>query len=308
MSGQRLGVCSVLLGTLGFCGLWFLQVPFFHQALEQEKLRSAQRLLRATAPVAVAAIQGNDDILLQQLVQGLSHSTDVLMVCIADRNGKIVAHSLPGKLGQPFKKSGDWMTRTLGESTPPLGTLAVWMSSKHLRQMEHRQTQRLLFITLWGLFVGGGLLTLWARQRHLDDQRAQESIHQQMQTKDLLRRAEAQLRVSQDLYARHLASALEQIERPLVLLNASQRIAALNTSAQAWLHETGSRGDLRGRHVLDMALLGDAFPVLEASLQQPGQIFPGPSESTQDSLRFLTLRASPEEPPFTWVYLPGKLI
>ena len=284
--------------------LWSVgQWVFFQKTLNTWEVRSSQVTSQALGRVLEQAHRMNDDLTLQEVIQGLAQSPGVSFACVLDKNNTILAHTEPAKLGHPFqtivKRLSNQMiwTHSLRDAASPWGSLVIGRS-KRSAQLKSAQQAWLSFFG--DLFVVMSLLWLLKQWHVLHDQNKERSDALDFRSQELIQEIERLTKYkerSDMLWGSWMQSALEHIHKPVLLLDQTQRLLGCNRAA---CERSGLpyNQTLRGRSWQDVPLIAGCGDALQCSLEHPGERINTQSNGTP--LEFLS--EATHESFLTWVY------
>jgi len=201
--------------------------------------------------------------------------------------------SLPGVLSAQVLINSPWPaeSRVLKFQNKNVGALRVRLSSAPWKRLRTRLFERLLIeigvLGLLGMLVGLGAARFQRAHVHrlymlLKRRRARHWR--------LLKSREETVRGEILPWTRQ---ALEFCDQGLILLDSRQVVIAANRAARrSWT----LRGDIEGRHWLELFPEADWFAALDRSLVSPGSWLPGPTGADQAATRLLTFSGE-----LTWI-------
>jgi PAS domain-containing protein len=255
------------VGFVLFLGFLLFDGFFFTHALNSQGERSLRILQKTLAGVLKHAHRLNDDLTLQSAIQSVAKSPDVLIACVVDREGKILAHSDASKIGSDFKRNHlevPVSSYPLGEETR-WGTLLLGLSDR----TEHQWAARHLEILIsFGVVCIGCLFWVWVqwgRARGRLVQRADDADALCRIKEEELQKILGHKKQTEELLGNWLQQAVERIPHPLLLLDGHPRIRAINRPGRDRLN--AGEKPLLGESWQEVATLESCASALEHSLE-----------------------------------------
>lgn len=279
--------------------LWMsVEATFFHATVKSLDARSWRVLQSIASRVLQHAHRINDDLTMQELIQGIAQAPGILSASLVDPDGKVLADSQLERLGQSFKNIDHkrWRTWQLDDGKAHWATLFVQMSSRAATEREKHHL--LVMVTGVGFISGAAFLIMWRQKRYDEStERRRQDLEVLCRFKDeeLGRLAEIQLRQIRAI-GMWLEAALEQVPQPALLLDRQQRIVSFNGRAKAKL----APGTIvSGQSWHDVPTLAGFAGTLQQSLESPGCRIK--MTQAEHSLEFLSEPASAGSGG-TWVF------
>lgn len=265
---ESMAVAACLIAAAG--GM----ATYLNSALAREHRLTAKRLEHAFRPLIDQAHRQKDDVALQGLVSALAQAPGISLACVVDTDEKIIAHSRAAQIGKTFRTPhGEraLFAFPLRDGAAAWGTLLFSLSSQ--------TTDHVVEIAMLGLLCGAGLLTAfyalrggafaWTLAKQRRDLRDVEVLlaEEQSQRAQLQRQADT----DQNNARASLAAAMNKLPYGTVLLDARQRVLAVNAAAlESWGLTEASLG--AGCSWQDVPDLRDQGATLEQSLAAPGRV------------------------------------
>jgi len=279
---------ALLIGFI-FLGLQTFQAGLLKRAMGQEENFLARRLASGLAGVLNQAHKMKDDLSIYQVVDALAKSPGIIQA-------RIVVQASPEMYSYPLQDGAqtwgnlefsisDHFSRTLIREQWLAGTAAaalIWGALFLYLQFLERRTSGLQTQTA----ELEGLLQMEKLKRNDSEQRERSTLHQR---------------------AVWLQDALEQIPRPLLLLDGRQRVMAANSPAAALL-DTGEPQDLLGKSWQDIPGLNDCGSSLVESLEAPGFPVRRIDGLSGRITEFFTMTSKEGSSGGTWVSFLGGLV
>ena len=251
---------DALVAAVAFLGLQSVQSVLLNHALAEQNRVLAYRLAASVAGILNNAHKAKDDLTLYQLITALAQSPGILDARIAGLDNAGGSVSVKGAYVYPLKE-GDhkWGSLVL--------SLSNHFSQKLLRRQWLIGTGIAGFIWVLLFFFLQRLekksLALEARLVELDGLL-------QMEKRKLNNYQEQELSNSLRAAA-YLRKAMERVAGPLMVLDAQQRIAAINREALAQLDLAGVDPEkVRQKSWYEIPILGSCGAALERSMAFPG--------------------------------------
>jgi hypothetical protein len=270
---------ALYIGTVGY--LW-MDHGFVTLALRDAHESGARRLALAASESIAHAHAANDDLALQSAIGALGRTPGVLFAAIVDKEGKILAHSDPSRLGQPAQRPGrtressDHWSFTLRDAEGAWASLRLGLADRSVVAAVRRHAVRTGGATLGVTVLLGGLAWLWRRRERALTQIADDAGLRAEKSERLLADHLGRMTAERELYAGWLAQALDRLPYPAMVFDGRQRIAACNGPARALL--LGGLEDPVGRFWHEVPALGSFASVFDQSLNTPGQPITYPLE------------------------------
>jgi PAS domain-containing protein len=248
--------------------LWFGNT--LNRGLEKEIFITAKRLERAFYPLLLKAHRSKDDLALQEAVSALAQSPGIKQAGILDQGEKIIAHNRLDQLGKTFNRPKG-RTRLirfpLKEEAGEWGTLFFLLDTPSLSALKQN-----LFLK-GGLFCGGLLafFAWWLGMKATQLKRRGEALADEttvrMEKERQIERLQSLAETSASEQRVLFDAVLEQLGRPVLVLDCRQRVAGMNSSAKKQLGLMNEPAQLSW---LDIPDLRDHGMELERSLKNKG--------------------------------------
>ena len=277
----------------------FINGTLFARSLRALEQRDLERLQKTVGTLVEHARRAGDDLTMQEAMYALSQAPGIPFACVVDQNKIILAHNDPSQLGRAFRRPRiPFAVYALREGAERWGSLVLPQRDPFLKKWLNSQ------LIFWMLEAGAASLALAAWLVH----GAKKTAALRQDLSDAARRAEedrANFKKESERHARlrlcwmaWLQSAVDQIERPALFLDASQRTVAYNRSA-ARAMGFSSLEEAVGKSWQEIAALGGLGKTLQQSLESPGKAVEPPAGSLP--FQFVTLQDALHSILGTWI-------
>lgn len=297
----RLWTISLAVLVLHIVGLTTAQYLFFEHSLADHQRWAACLVQKTIGRVAAHALQTNDDLILQEVIQGLSQSPGIVFSCITNTEGVILAHTQAAKMGQILKKPastrGLW-TGFFPDTIYPKGELIFQWSSHQDQQWRDHQKGLLLALGLLTVLNMGGLCATWQWVLKKETCRVVDLLAAQKEYDHTLLRWQELCSSLQKTRNIWMQSAAEKINGPRILLDERQRIVVVNNAASQLFGQ--SLEALRGLSWQQVPFLSSLGNALQSSLETTGQTFSVPIPDHTVTIQILSEKTSDGDT-LTWI-------
>jgi len=260
----------VLLGIfLALALVWVRSA--LSEGLAKENRLTAKRLERAFVPMLLKAHRQKDDLAIQEAVTALAQAPGIGFACVLDSSEKAVAHSRLDQLGKKFahpRESTRIINIVLKDESTRWGTFLFSMSTRSTESLHQKMTGIALFG--WGLLMAGFAFRLYweSRRLHRLENQSIEEKTLRLETEEQVKRLEHRLKTQQEDTQILVTCSLNHLDKPVILFDKYQRVAAINPAAQQALGIVPGR-NLLGESWQDVPILQDQGAEMEKSIGQP---------------------------------------